>query len=228
MAKSAKIDFKIKPAPYNARKMDKKTKARLKKSIEEFGDISGITINSRTGHIFTGNHRWKELEETYGTLELVHLNDEYYDIHKKGSGSVGYRARVVDWRLVKEKQANIVANASVVQGDFTSEIQDQLKEVDEEMESALMDDLGLYDMMLDVPESEDDKDLDMDESKTDLKRRKTVEDLNEEDDDTAPSPVKEIISTVKITAPAEHKEEILEIVMKALSKKPYYDELVIS
>lgn len=209
--------------------MDKKTKARLKKSIEEFGDISGITINSRTGHIFTGNHRWKELQDTYGNIELVHLKDDVYDIHKKNSGSVGYRARVVDWPLGKEKQANIVANASVVQGDFTSEIQEQLKEVDDELESALMEDLGLYDMMLTVPEEdEDEKDLDMDETQTDLKRRKTIEDLQNEDTEQQPSPVKEIISSVKITAPAEHKEEILEIVMKALSKKPYYDELTIS
>jgi hypothetical protein len=227
LAKFSEIDFKIKPAPYNARSMNKKTKERLKVSMQEFGDISGITINSRTGHILAGNHRWKQLEDTYGNLELKHIKDDMYDICKKNAGSVGYHARVVDWPLAKEKQANIVANASVVQGDFTSEIQEQLKEIDDELESALMDDLGLYDMMLEVPENEDDKDLDMDESQTDLKRRKTIEDLQDEDEPSA-SPVKEIISSVKITAPAEHKEEILEIVMKALSKKPYYDELVIS
>lgn len=220
-----KLDFKPQAAIYNPRKLDKKTKARLKNSMAEFGDISGITINRRTGNILTGNHRWKQLEDTYGTLELIHKEEDKYSITKKGKYT-GYYARIVDWDLNKEKQANIVANAATVQGDFTEDLQDMLSDISEEVDKSIMDDLGMLDMML-IGDDDAEKDLDMDETKTDLKRKKTVEDLIE-DDDQKPEPVKEIISTIKITAPSEYKEEILEVVLRALSKKEYYDELVVS
>lgn len=220
-----KIDFKIQNCKYNARKMDKKVKARLKSSIEEFGDISGITINKKTGNIFTGNHRWKQLDETYGALELVHQKDDIYLINKKGK-YLGFTARVVDWDLTKEKQANIVANSSLVAGDFTEDLQAQLAEINEQTEEALMSDLGLSDIMIDF-DKDNDSELDMDETKTDLKRRKTVEDLNQDDQDVA-EPVNHIISSIKITSPSEYKEEIMEVVLKALSKKSFYDEITIS
>ncbi len=220
-----KIDFKIKNCPYNPRKMSKDNKKRLKLSMSEFGDLSGITINARNGHIFTGNHRWKELEETYGTLELVHVEDERYSIHKKGSKSIGFFARVVDWTLTKEKQANIVANLNSNTGDLTESLQDELREIEADSEVELLKDLGLQDIMF--KRDLDDEDLDMDETQTDLKRRKTVEDLNDEDD-KKPSPVNHIMSSVKITTPTEYKDEILDVVTKALSKLGFYDEITIS
>ena len=54
----------IKVAPYNPRKFSKDARKALKKSIEEFSDISGITINQKTGNVVSGNHRWEELVPT--------------------------------------------------------------------------------------------------------------------------------------------------------------------
>ena len=224
MAKDVKVDFKIKAAHYNPRKLSKASESKLKLSMQEFGDISGITINKKTGNIFAGNHRWKQLEETYGTLELKHIEDDRFGIYKKGSKYVGYVARIVDWSLTKEKQANIVANLASVAGDFTEQLQAELQEIKADSDIELMRNLGLNEIILD--NDLDDDDLDMDETRTDTKRRKTVEDLIE--DDKKPSPVKEIISTLKITSPSEYKEEIMETVLKALSKKEFYDEITVS
>ncbi len=38
----------LKPAAYNPRKITDAQLARLKKSLEEFGDLSGIVVNVRT------------------------------------------------------------------------------------------------------------------------------------------------------------------------------------
>ena len=45
---------KIKKAPYNPRRMGKASKEALKKSLETFEDISGITVNKRSGNVVAG------------------------------------------------------------------------------------------------------------------------------------------------------------------------------
>jgi ParB-like chromosome segregation protein Spo0J len=52
----------LKPAPYNPRRIDERAQAGLTASIEQFGDISGITWNKRTGHIVSGHQRVEQLK----------------------------------------------------------------------------------------------------------------------------------------------------------------------
>lgn len=42
----------LKPAGYNPRKISKEKLAALKKSLEEFGDLSGIVVNARKDKYF--------------------------------------------------------------------------------------------------------------------------------------------------------------------------------
>jgi hypothetical protein len=51
----------LKPAGYNPRKISKEKLAALKKSLEEFGDLSGIVYNSRTRTLIGGHQRIKNL-----------------------------------------------------------------------------------------------------------------------------------------------------------------------
>lgn len=46
----------LKPAGYNPRKITKAQLERLKKSLDEFGDLSGIVFNVRTQTTLAG---WK-------------------------------------------------------------------------------------------------------------------------------------------------------------------------
>lgn len=49
----------LNPAPYNPRKITDKKLAMLQKSMAEFGDLSGIVCNTRTGHLVGGHQRLK-------------------------------------------------------------------------------------------------------------------------------------------------------------------------
>ena len=91
--------MKLKPAPYNPRKISAKQLSNLKKSMKEFGDLSGIIKNNTTGNLIGGHQRIKVLNENYeikGDLIIT----EY--------GNFAYRE--VDWDEQKEKLANLAAN----------------------------------------------------------------------------------------------------------------------
>ena len=94
----------LKPAAYNPRMIDEKSFEGLKFSLTEFGDLSGIVFNKRTGNLVTGHQRVKALIDEYGDIEASIGED----------GSIAFvtldgifKVRVVDWPLDKEKAANI-------------------------------------------------------------------------------------------------------------------------
>src|SRR6476620_9290267 len=118
----------VKIAPYNPRKFSKENRKALKKSISEFSDISGITINTKTGNIVSGNHRWEELCEEYGELTLQQIFEDRHAI-MSSKGYTGFMARVVNWSLKKEKQANITANSTMITGEWSSGLQDVLQDI---------------------------------------------------------------------------------------------------
>jgi 3'-phosphoadenosine 5'-phosphosulfate sulfotransferase (PAPS reductase)/FAD synthetase len=99
------------PAEYNPRKISEKQLAALKKAMVEFGDLSGIVINVRTGNMVGGHQRIKNLEPDW-PIEKRPVNDS------TGTVATGYietptgrwSYREVDWELGKEKAANIAAN----------------------------------------------------------------------------------------------------------------------
>ena len=110
----------IKPAPYNPRIITDDEFKGLKSSISTFGDISGITFNSRTGNLVTGHHRYKALSEKYSELTFEHIGGELYRIENQGKPT-GYDIRVVDWEEHKEVAANIAANSHTIAGSFDTE-----------------------------------------------------------------------------------------------------------
>lgn len=101
------------PAKYNPRKISDKQLRMLKKSIEEFGDLSGIVFNRRTGNLVGGHQRLKCLPHD-ARIE----RKEFKEPSRTGTIAEGritidgenYAYREVDWPLEKEKAANIAAN----------------------------------------------------------------------------------------------------------------------
>lgn len=101
----------LKPAGYNPRIMTDDQHAMLKKSMKEYGDLSGIVFNRQTGNTVGGHQRVKHLdpewkitkesvEDKTGTVALGHIETP--------QGRWAYRE--VDWPEKKEMQANIAAN----------------------------------------------------------------------------------------------------------------------
>lgn len=108
-------DFK--KAKYNPRKITPEALAALNKSIEEFGDLSGVVVNKRTNTLVSGHQRIATLgnkktkivtekrEDKFGTVEVGHI------LVKKEDGKVfQIPLRIVDWDIRREKLANIAAN----------------------------------------------------------------------------------------------------------------------
>ena len=83
----------LKPAPYNPRKISEEAVSGLAYSLEEFGDISGITWNKRTGHLVSGHQRVNQLKRN--GAELVD------GVLRLKNGDV-FPIRVVDWDEKKE------------------------------------------------------------------------------------------------------------------------------
>lgn len=101
----------LKPADYNPRKITDEQLERLKKSMQEFGDLSGIVKNVRTGNMIGGHQRVKCFDPSWeikskkqtdktGTVAAGHVETPW--------GPWVYRE--VDWDERKEKAANIAAN----------------------------------------------------------------------------------------------------------------------
>jgi hypothetical protein len=102
----------MKPDPRNPNRMSDADKARMKASLAEFGDLSGIVINRRTDQLVGGHQRADVL--TDGELHVEDLPEPEPD----GTVARGYlehdgkryAARVVDWDDEKAKAAIIAAN----------------------------------------------------------------------------------------------------------------------
>ncbi len=103
----------LKPSKYNPRDITPDQLDRLKKSLLEFGDLSGIIYNRQTGNLVGGHQRIKCLPpdaiidkqdlpapSKIGTVAMgkIAIDDESYDY------------REVDWPLDRERAANIAAN----------------------------------------------------------------------------------------------------------------------
>ena len=99
---------KLKPAPYNPRKIDRAAMEGLTKSIERFGDVQPIVWNQRSGHIVGGHQRLKVLKrEKAQEVAVV----------------------VVDLDQTEEKALNLALNSSHLTGEFTDDLQALLAEI---------------------------------------------------------------------------------------------------
>jgi hypothetical protein len=117
MAKSKPIEStaQLAPDPANPRKISEEQKQRLLKSIEAYGDLSGVVFNRRT-RLLVGGHQRSSLFGPECQIEA-----KYFDKpDKHGTVGMGYiilkdgskhSYREVDWPKEKAMAANIAANA---------------------------------------------------------------------------------------------------------------------
>jgi DNA modification methylase len=136
----------LSPAPFNPRSITEDAIGGLAISINEFGDLSGITFNRHTGNLVCGHMRVKALTDKYGDLEVA-------DNKITLPTGQAFNVRIVDWPLSKEKAANIAANNHHIAGDWTSELGTLLDEIKED-NSDLFSDLNFDSLFDDVPEVE--------------------------------------------------------------------------
>lgn len=104
-------DLFNKDADYNPRSATAEDLEQLDQTLREFGDLSGIVVNTRTDTIISGHQRKKVLDPSYA----IHKSDHSDSV---GTVAIGYvdtpfgrlSYREVDWDEAKEKAANIAAN----------------------------------------------------------------------------------------------------------------------
>jgi hypothetical protein len=102
------------PATYNPRKMTKASRMGLRASLEEFGILSLIVWNERSGNIVGGHQRYKELVD---------------------SGEIETQVVVVDLSENDEVALNLSLNNERMRGDFTRQVMVALAKTEVQMGS---------------------------------------------------------------------------------------------
>lgn len=108
----------LKAAPYNPRKISEEAIAGLKVSLAQFGDLSGLTWNKRSGNLVAGHQRLRALKEQHGDALKIEGGEVVTPSGER------FKVRVVDWPDSKERLANIAANNPHIAGDFTDDVED--------------------------------------------------------------------------------------------------------
>jgi hypothetical protein len=112
------------PADYNPREMGEEQRAGLRASMQRFGVVQDIVWNKRTGNIVGGHQR-------HGVL----LEDEGSDYELE--------VKIVDLDDNEEKALNIALNNPHTSGQFTPEVVDLIRELQETDLSDLIGELQL-------------------------------------------------------------------------------------
>lgn len=131
----------LKPAPWNPRRIVAKAAEGLNTSLKEFGDISGIVWNARTGHLVSGHQRLEQLKKQHVRFvdgDLIAENGECFPV------------RIVDWPPEKEKAANIAANNQLIAGDFLPSLDPLLSEIKVSLDQSLFDMLRLGELAIKI------------------------------------------------------------------------------
>lgn len=121
----------LKGNPKNPRKIDKHDFESLVNAMKQFGDLSGIVFNVRSGQLVGGHQRTQAFKKLGGQNEVV-ITDRFETPNEQGTTAVGYIGygserfsyREVDWDLDREKAANIAANR--IQGQFDLDLLSEL------------------------------------------------------------------------------------------------------
>lgn len=121
----------LKDAHYNPRRISKDALSGLKASLKNFGDISGVVFNRRTGNLVAGHQRVRALREEHG--DDLEIFQEGYEGHIKLPDGSHVRVRFVDWDEATEKAANVTANNPYVQGEWTIELDDLVSDIQLEL-----------------------------------------------------------------------------------------------
>ncbi len=130
----------LKGDPHNPREISPEALAGLKSSIKSFGDLSGIVFNLNTSQLVTGHQRLTSLREEHGEgLEIV-VDEKANRFLIKIPGAEDFVGRLVRWPLSRQRMANIAANSPLISGEFTSDLDAQLRQIragDDKMFEAL-------------------------------------------------------------------------------------------
>jgi|GEM_PF-1583868 len=120
----------LRPAPYNPRRISKAALSELAKYMKEYGDLSGVVWNRRTGHLIGAHQRTKNFPKSAKITSIPQMtgdNEEYGFVEAKGHK---WTVRIVDWDVEREKRANIIANNPTIQGEFDlPQLADILKDI---------------------------------------------------------------------------------------------------
>lgn len=135
----------LKGNPENPRTITNKKKAMLKKSLAEFGDLSGIVYNRRTKSL-VGGHQRKDVFSPDSEITIVKKFSKPTRVGTVAEGFITvdgekFAYREVHWDEIKEKAANIAANNGAGEWDM-----DQLSGWMSSLETFGMDlDLTMFD-----------------------------------------------------------------------------------
>ena len=121
----------------NPRKITKKAASGLSKSLERFGDLSGIVFNLRTGELVAGHQRMNQIKERWGEREIVLIDTKTNLYGIRIDDDHFFPVRVVDWSKAKQRAANVAANNAKIAGEFTDELSSYLLEVHDDLESEM-------------------------------------------------------------------------------------------
>lgn len=104
-------------AEYNPRVITELEFESLKKSLQTYGDLSGIIKNRHTGNLVGGHQRVEAFRRLGGTITIT---EQYDKPNAQGTVAIGYITvtgsserfayREVNWPLASEQTANIAAN----------------------------------------------------------------------------------------------------------------------
>lgn len=131
----------------NPRKISDEASEALRRSLQRFGDLAGITFNLRTGELVTGHQRVSQLQRDYPEAAIERRPDGSAVLR---AGGESFAVRLVDWSLAKQRAANVAANHLRMQGQFTDDVADYLLEIQDDLvqESAgLLEDLLLVELI---------------------------------------------------------------------------------
>jgi len=104
------MKIKLKDYPNNPRTISDDALSRLGKSMQEFGDLSGIVLNKRDGYLISGHQRVKSLIERYGKYD-IDIVETLPDGEQRGHVEPEHISfRLVDWDEGKAGAARLAAN----------------------------------------------------------------------------------------------------------------------
>lgn len=76
----------LQPAPYNPRTITEEQLDRLGRSMQEFGDLSGIVYNRRSGRIIGGHQRLKHVDPDAS----IQLEETFEESNEQGTVAIGH------------------------------------------------------------------------------------------------------------------------------------------
>ena len=121
-------------SPSNPRRISDEARSALSRSMREFGDLSGLVFNVRTGHLVAGHQRTSELPSDVRIVRTAERKDSVGTVavgHAEAHGT-SWPVRFVDWPESKEKAANLAANSPLLAGEFTENLAGVLEDIGRE------------------------------------------------------------------------------------------------